>query len=108
MKTKTTNGKKAAAHDVEPEAPKAKEEKKDEKPEQRYELGSTATVKRGFLLLLTEWARKHKTFTVAQAVDEFNGRQVNSRKVDASRCARYFAYCRNHGIFKLVKNGGTK
>ena len=107
MKTKT-NGKKAAAADVEPvETPKAKEEKKDE-PEQRFELGSTTRVKRGFLLLLTEWARKHKTFTVAQAVEEFNGRQVNSRKVDATRCARYFNYCRVHGIFKLVKNGGTK
>ena len=64
-------------------------------------------VKRGFLLQLVEWARKRKTFTVAQAVEEFNGRQINSRKVDATRCARYFNYCRVHGIFKLVKDGGT-
>ncbi len=102
MKTKTTNGKKAAAHDVDAEAAK------EEKVEQRYELGSIATVKRGFLLQLVEWARKHKTFTVSQAVEAFNGKQINSRKVDAARCARYFNYCRNHGIFKLVKNGGAK
>ena len=110
MKTKTTNDvKKRAANDKpEPvEAPK-KEEKKDEKPEQRFELGSTATVRRGFLLMLVEWARERKTFTVSQAVESFNGKQVNNRKVDAARCGRYFLYCKNHGIFKLVKNGGAK
>jgi len=88
------------------EAPKAEE--KVEKTEQRFELGSTTRVKRGFLLLLVEWARKRKTFTVGQATETFDGKQVNNRKVDAARCARYFRYCTGHGIFRLIKNGGAK
>lgn len=111
MRKQTADGKRAAANDLEKEgddkaASYAKE--KAENPEQRYELGSIAAAKRGFLLALVEWARKRKTFTVAQAIEEFNGRQINSRKVDAARCTRYFNYCRVHGIFKLVKTVGAK
>jgi len=111
-KQRATDVKRAAGNDVEKDeatkSPKAPRKTKAPKPDQRYELGSVATVKRGFLLALVEWARKRKAFTAAQAIEEFNGRQFTNRKVDAGRVTRYFNYCRVHGIFRLLKNGGAK
>jgi hypothetical protein len=36
-------------------------------------------------------------------IAEFNGRQIDGRKVTVERIHRYIAYSRNHGIIKAVK-----
>jgi hypothetical protein len=106
----TSDAKKRAANDVEKdETPKAAVAKAPKAtPDQRYELGSVATVKRGFLLAVVEFTKKKGTVSAEQLISEFAGRQFDGRKVDASRVHRYISYCRNHGIFRPVKNGGAK
>ena len=107
-----TDAKRAAGNDVEKDeatkSPKAPRKTKAPKPDQRYELGSVATVKRGFLLAVVEFTKKKGTVSAEQLISEFAGRQFDGRKVDASRVHRYISYCRNHGIFRPVKNGGAK
>jgi hypothetical protein len=106
----TSDAKKRAANDVETtdttkaaaaKAPKAI-------PDQRYELGSIATVKRGFLLAFVEFTKKKGSVNAEMLIAEFGGRQIDGHKIDATRVHRYISYCRNHGIFKPVKNGGAK
>ena len=98
-----TDVKRAAANDGQ-ENGKATKAKKSSTPAEdaKYTIGNLATVKRGFLLALVEFAKAKGTVDHAALVKEFNGRQVDSRKVDAARIARYLSYCRNHGILKLV------
>jgi hypothetical protein len=86
MKKHYGNGKKAAANDK-PEA----------KPVERYVIGSTDTVKRGFLKELCDFTRKKGTVDVELLVAEFSGRQIDRRKIDAARVRRYIQYCVNHG-----------
>jgi hypothetical protein len=101
---KKTNGKKAAANDVEKDEPKAKAAKRTKPAEDaKYVIGSIETVKRGFLLAMIEFARAKGTVDHAVLVKEFGGRQFDGRKVDAARITRYLAYCRNHGILKVAK-----
>lgn len=88
---KKQNGKKAAAND------------KETKVEERYQIGSIATVKRGFLLAVVQWAEKKGTFSAEQLVAEFQGRSVEGKKITAERCHRYLNYCRVNGIVKVVK-----
>lgn len=104
-KGKQTDAKKAAANDKENgnngKATKAKRAKVPE--EAKYTIGNIATVKRGFLLALVEFAKAKGTVDHATLTKEFSGRQFDNRKVDADRVTRYLAYCRNHGILKVVK-----
>jgi hypothetical protein len=109
-KQATSDAKKRAANDVEKdETPKAAVAKAPKAiPDQRYELGSIATVKRGFLLAFVEFAKKKGSVNAEMLIAEFGGRQIDGHKIDATRVHRYISYCRNHGIFKPVKNGGAK
>ena len=109
-KQATSDAKMRAANDVEKDetrkaaAPKAQKVE----PAQRYELGSIATVKRGFLLAVVEFTKKKGAVNAEMLIAEFCGRQIDGHKIDATRVHRYISYCRNHGIFKPVKNGGAK
>jgi len=109
-KQATSDAKKRAANDVEKdETPKAAAPKAPKAvPDQRYQLGSIATVKRGFLLAFVEFTKKKGSINAEQLIAEFAGRQIDGHKIDATRVHRYISYCRNHGILKPVKNGGAK
>ena len=111
-KQATSDAKKRAANDVEtndtPKATAAKAPKAKPASDQRYELGSIATVKRGFLLAFVEFTKKKGSVNAEMLIAEFGGRQIDGHKIDATRVHRYISYCRNHGIFKPVKNGGAK
>jgi hypothetical protein len=101
-----TDAKKSAANDKpETEAKKADAPKatKTEKPAERYQIGQTDTVKRGFLKEFCDFTRKKGTVTSEMLVAEFAGRQIDGHKIDASRVHRYIRYSLNHGHFKLVK-----
>ncbi len=94
---KKQNGKdtkKAAAND------------KETKVEERFSLGTITTVKRGFLLEFVKFVEKKGTVDAETLVKEFNGRQIDGRKVDAARVHRYIRYCVNNGQFKVVKKAG--
>jgi hypothetical protein len=108
---KQTNGKKAAAHDVETnDATKAAATKapKAEKPVEKYTIGQTDTVRRGLLLEFCTFVRKKGVVTLEQLVAEFSGRTIDKHPVTAGRVARYVGYAKAHGHIKAVKNGGTK
>jgi len=108
-----TDAKKAAANDkleVEDDkrkkaAPKAT---KAETPAERYQIGQTETVRRGFLKEFCDFIRKKNVVSVEQLVAEFAGRQIDGHKIDAARVNRYVSYARNHGHIKVVKNAGGK
>jgi hypothetical protein len=105
MKKQTANGKRAAANDKpEAETKKADSQKaKAEKPAERYQIGQTDTVKRGFLKEFCNFTRKKGTVTAEMLIAEFAGRQIDGHKIDAARVHRYIRYSVNHGHFKLVK-----
>jgi hypothetical protein len=69
----------------------------------KFTVGSTATVKRGFLLEFVKFVQTKGTVDSAMLIAEFNGRQFDGRKVTVERIQRYIAYSRNHGIIKVVK-----
>ena len=99
----TTDAKKAAANDVEKEGPKAgKAAPKPPEPE-RYTIGSTETVKRGFLKEFCDFTRKKGTVEAAMLIAEFAGRQIDGHKIDAARVHRYIRYAVNNGQFKKAK-----
>ena len=101
MKKQAANGKKAAANDK----PEPANTTKGSKPAEdaKYTIGSTETVRRGFLLAMVEFAKARGTVDHAALVKEFSGRQFENRKVDSARITRYLSYCRNHGILKVAK-----
>jgi len=72
-KQATSDAKKRAANDVEKdETPKAAVAKAPKAiPDQRYELGSIATVKRGFLLAFVEFAKKKGSVNAEMLIAEF-------------------------------------
>jgi len=70
---------------------------------EKYTIGNTDTVKRGFLLELCDFTRKKGTVDAETLVKEFSGRQIDGHKVDAARIARYIRYCVNNGQFKVAK-----
>jgi hypothetical protein len=86
------NGKKAAAND-----------KSEKKSVERYMIGSTDTVKRGFLKELCDFTRKKRTVNAEMLVAEFAGRQIDGHKIDAARVQRYIRYCLKHGQFKMSR-----
>src|ERR1700746_712997 len=69
----------------------------------KFTIGSTETVKRGFLLELAKFAKAKGTVDASMLITEFNGRQFDGRKVTVERVHRYIAYCRTHGILKAAK-----
>jgi hypothetical protein len=100
-----TDAKRAAANDK-PENEKAAKAKKSSKPAEdaKYTIGSTETVKRGFLLEFLKFFVKAKgTVDAAMLVKEFSGRQIDGKKITAERIHRYIAYSKNHGLIKVVK-----
>jgi hypothetical protein len=105
MKKQNANGKKAAAHDVEPtEAPKAAKKTTVEKlVDERYTIGQTDTVRRGLLKKFCDFVRKRGTVSTEQLVAEFSGRTIDKHPVNAARVRRYVAYARNHGHIKVAK-----
>ena len=96
--------KRAAANDR-PKNGKAEKAKKSSKPveDAKYTIGSTETVKRGFLLEFVKFVKARGTVDTAMLVKEFYGRQIDGKKITAERIHRYIAYSRNHGIIKMVK-----
>jgi len=110
-KQSTTEEKRAAANDK-PENGKAGKAKvttslRTVPPEpERYTIGSTETVKRGFLKEFCDFTRKKGTVDAAMLIAEFVGRQIDGHKVDAARVHRYIRYCVNNGQFKVVKKAG--
>lgn len=99
-----TDAKRAAANDR-PENGKAEKAKKSSKPgeDAKYTIGSTETVKRGFLLEFAKFVKAKVTVDAAMLIAEFSGRQVDGRKVTVDRIHRYVAYAKNHGIIKVAK-----
>lgn len=107
-KKSTTDAKKAAANDK-PENWKAEKAKvttslRTVPPEpERYTIGSTETVRRGFLKEFCDFTRKKGTVDAAMLIAEFAGRQIDGHKIDAARVHRYIRYCVNNGQFKVAK-----
>lgn len=50
-----------------------------------YTIGSTETVKRGFLKEFCDLTRKKATVDAAMLIAEFAGRQIDGHKIDAAR-----------------------
>jgi hypothetical protein len=101
-KQSTTDAKKAAANDKE-NGKAAKTKRSKPADDTKYTIGSTETVKRGFLKEFCDFTRKKGTVDAAMLIAEFNGRQIDGRKVDAARVHRYIGYCRVNGIFRIAK-----
>jgi hypothetical protein len=105
----TTDAKRAAANDKENGNGKAEKAKvttslRTVPPEpERYTIGSTETVKRGFLKEFCDFTRKKGTVDAAMLIAEFAGRQIDGHKIDAARVHRYIRYCINNGQFKIAK-----
>ena len=102
----TIDAKRAAANDKpEAETKKADAPKatKAEKPAERYQIGQTETVKRGFLKEFCDFTRKKGAVSAEMLIAEFAGRQIDGHKIDAARVHRYIRYSVNHGHFRLVK-----
>jgi hypothetical protein len=99
-----TDAKRAAANDKS-ENKKAAKAKKSSKPAEdaKYTIGSTETVKRGFLLEFVKFVKAKGTVDAAMLVKEFSGRQIDGKKITAERIHRYIAYSRNHGLIKMAK-----
>ena len=98
------DAKRAAANDK-PENGKAEKARKSSKPPEdaKYTIGSTETVKRGFLKEFCDFTRKKGTVDAAMLIAEFAGRQIDGHKIDADRVHRYIRYCINNGQFKKDK-----
>lgn len=71
--------------------------------DEKYTVGSTETVKRGFLKEFCDFAKKKGTVDAAALIAEFAGRQIDGHKIDAARVHRYIRYAINHGQFKVAK-----
>ena len=99
------NGSEERAANDKPENGKAAKARKSSKPAEdaKYTIGSTETVKRGFLKEFCDFTRKKGTVSAEILIAEFAGRQIDGHKVDAARVHRYVAYAKNNGIIKLVK-----
>jgi hypothetical protein len=96
------------ASDRKVKATKAAQAPKAPTPIERYTLGNTDSVKRGFVLAFVEFVKAKGTVDVPALMAKFNGRQFDGRKVTPDRVRRYVLYCRAHGIFKVVKAAKAK
>lgn len=99
----TTDAKKAAANDKENGNGKAPAKAPKPAEDAKYTIGSTETVKRGFLKEFCDFTRKKGTVDAAMLIAEFAGRQIDGHKIDAARVRRYIRYCINNGQFKKAK-----
>lgn len=73
------------------------------KTNQRFRLGNTDTVKRGFLLAVVEFVKAKGTVDTPALIAAFSGNvKFDGKKVSASRVRRYVAYCKAHDIFKVA------
>src|SRR5258708_34492520 len=103
-----TDAKKAGANDK-PENGKAEKAKvttslRTVPPDpERYTIGSTETVKRGFLKEFCDFTKKKGTVDAAMLIAEFAGRQIDGHKIDAARVHRYIRYAVNNGQLKKAK-----
>ena len=103
-KQSTTDAKRAAANDKEDGNGKAPAKKAPKPAEDaKYTIGSTDTVKRGFVKEFCDFTRKKGTVDAAMLIAEFAGRQIDGHKIDAARVHRYIRYCVNNGQLKKVK-----
>jgi hypothetical protein len=106
-KQAATDAKTAAANDKENGNGKAEKAKVTTSlrivpPEpERYMIGSTETVKRGFLKEFCDFTKKKGTVDAAMLIAEFAGRQIDG--IDAVRVHRYIRYAVNNGQFKKAK-----
>jgi hypothetical protein len=98
----TTDAKKAAANDK-PENGKAPAKAPKPVADAKYTIGSTDTVKRGFLKDFCDFTKKKGTVDAAMLIAEFAGRQIDGHKIDAARVHRYIGYAVNNGQFKKAK-----
>ena len=98
-----TDAKRAAANDKENGTGRAPAMAPKPADDARYTIGSTETVKRGFLKEFCDFTKKKGTVDGETLVKEFSGRQIDGHKVDAARVARYIRYCVNNGQFKKAK-----
>jgi hypothetical protein len=96
------------ASDRKVKATKAAKAPKAPKLIERYTLGNTDSVKRGFVLAFVEFVKAKGTVDIPTLIAKFSGRQFDGRKVTPDRVRRYVAYCRAHGIFKVVKAAKAK
>jgi hypothetical protein len=109
MKKKAAKDAKKAAANGKPENGKSEKAKaitslRTVAPEpERYTIGSTERVKRGFLKEFCDFTRKKGTVDAAMLIAEFAGRQIDGYKIDAPRVRRYIRYCVNNGQFKKAK-----
>jgi len=101
----TTDAKKAAANDKENGNGRTAKATTRSKPAEdaKYTIGSTETVKRGFLKEFCDFTRKKGTVDAAMLIAEFAGRQIDGHKIDAARVHRYIRYAVNNGQFKKAK-----
>ncbi|MFZ0953917.1 MAG: hypothetical protein WAN17_16720 [Candidatus Sulfotelmatobacter sp.] len=102
MKKQAADAKQRAANDK----PNGNGKAKAVKPrpvDEKYTVGSTETVKRGFLKEFCDFARKKGTVDAAALISEFSGRQIDGHKIDAARVHRYIRYAINHGQLKVAK-----
>jgi hypothetical protein len=102
MKKQPVNAKKAAANDKDNGNGK-KVSNRPEPADEKYMIGSTEKVKRGFLKEFCDFTRKKGTVDAAMLIAEFVGRQIDGHKIDAARVHRYIRYCVNNGQFKVAK-----
>jgi hypothetical protein len=99
----TTDAKKAAANDKENGNGKAPAKASKPADDAKYTIGSTETVRRGFLKEFCDFTRKKGTVDAAMLIAEFAGRQIDGHKIDAARVHRYIRYAVNHGQLKNAK-----
>jgi hypothetical protein len=102
-KQATTDAKKAAANDKENGNGKAPAKAPKPAEDAKYTIGSTDTVRRGFLKEFCDFTRKKGTVDAETLVKEFSGRQIDGHKIDAARVHRYIRYAVNNGQFKKAK-----
>ena len=107
MKKQPVDAKKAAANDKENGSEKPTNATKRTKPaDDKFVIGVTDTVRRGFLKEFCDFTRKKGTVDAETLVKEFSGRQIDGHKIDAARVHRYIRYAVNNGQFKTVKKAG--
>jgi len=107
MKKQPVDAKKAAANDKENGNEKTTKAAKPTKPaDEKFVIGVTDTVRRGFLKEFCDFTRKKGTGDAAMLIAEFAGRQIDGHEIDAARVHRYIRYCVNNGQFKVVKKAG--
>jgi hypothetical protein len=103
MKKQAADAKQRAANDK-PNGNGKKTRAVNPRPvDEKYTIGSTETVKRGFLKEFCDFAKKKGTVDAAALIAEFAGRQIDGHKIDAGRVHRYIRYAINHGQLKVAK-----